>query len=157
MPMGIGVDKTKPRRSGVLPFRSFACQAYCTKQTLTGPSGGFLDLAQYFGTQKVVLDAIAELLRNEGSTPPDPPASLPSGCLAITVDDAIEQIRGRLVCEPKRRTERTQQALTALHCKGLITIEGGLIWKPSGAVISKPIHSVLSSPAVSASARSSPR
>ncbi len=68
------------------------------------------------------LDGLDELLCQEGATcPADTPPSLPDGCLVIPVDAAIEKIRGRLACEPKRRTERTQQALTALHSKGLIT------------------------------------
>lgn len=83
------------------------------------------------GTQKVVLDALGEVLRCEGNpSPPDAPASLPRGRPALPVEHAIAQIRGHLACDPKRRTERTQQAMTALQARGLIAIDGGLVWMP---------------------------
>ncbi|MDP2822727.1 MAG: AAA family ATPase [Sulfuritalea sp.] len=81
------------------------------------------------GNQKVVWDALGELLRQAGDVrPKDAPASLPSGRPAVTVDAAIESIRDRLACDAKRKTERTQQALTGLQAKRLITIDGGYVW-----------------------------
>ena len=81
------------------------------------------------GTQKVVLDALGEIIRHEGDPAlPGAPATLPRGRPALQVERAINQIRGHLACDPKRRTERTQQAMTALQARGLITIETGLVW-----------------------------
>lgn len=81
------------------------------------------------GNQKVVWDALGELLRQAGDTrPKDAPASLPQGRPAVTVDAAIAGIRERLACDAKRKTERTQQALTGLQAKRLITIDQGYVW-----------------------------
>ena len=82
-----------------------------------------------FRSQKVVWDSLGELLRKAGDIrPKDAPASLPQGRPAITVDAAIEGIRDRLACDAKRKTERTQQALTGLQAKRLVTIDEGYVW-----------------------------
>lgn len=81
------------------------------------------------GNMRVVWDALGDLLRKAGdSRPKDAPASLPTGRPAVRLDDAIEHLRERLACDAKRKTERTQQALTGLQAKGLIVIDGGLVW-----------------------------
>jgi putative DNA primase/helicase len=81
------------------------------------------------GNQKVVWDALGVVLREAGDIrPKDAPASLPSGRPAVTVDAAIASIREKLACDSKRKTERTQQALTGLQTKGLVTIDGGHVW-----------------------------
>lgn len=86
-------------------------------------------IAPKSGNQKVVWDALGELLRKAGDIrPKDAPASLPQGRPTITVDAAIESIRDRLACDAKRKTERTQQALTGLQAKRLVTIDGGYVW-----------------------------
>lgn len=81
------------------------------------------------GNQRVVWDALGELLRQAGDArPKDAPARLPFGRPAIPLERAIEALRDRLVCEPKRKTERVQQALTALQARGLLVIDGGYVW-----------------------------
>jgi KaiC/GvpD/RAD55 family RecA-like ATPase len=81
------------------------------------------------GNQRVVWDALGELLRQAGDARPnDAPPSLPQGRPAITMDAAIAGIRDRLACDAKRKTERTQQALTGLQAKQLVTIDGGYVW-----------------------------
>lgn len=81
------------------------------------------------GNQKVVWDALGELLRQAGDIrPKDAPASLPQGRPTVTVDAAIAGIRDRLACDAKRKTERTQQALTGLQAKRLVTIDGSYVW-----------------------------
>jgi len=86
-------------------------------------------IAPKSGNQKVVWDSLGELLRKAGDIrPKDAPASLPQGRPAITVDAAIEGIRDRLACDAKRKTERTQQALTGLQAKRLVTIDEGYVW-----------------------------
>ena len=61
------------------------------------------------GNQRLVLDALGELLRKSGTlgragAPPQRP------CLETEI--AVEAIAPGLVCEPLRRKERTRQALT---------------------------------------------
>jgi putative DNA primase/helicase len=81
------------------------------------------------GNMRVVWDALGELLRLAGDgRPNDAPERLPLGRPAVTLDSAIEGTRERLACDPKRRTERVQQALTGLQAKGLILIDGGYVW-----------------------------
>lgn len=81
------------------------------------------------GNQRVIWDALGVLLRRAGDTrPADAPESLPTNRPAVKLDAATEQLRERLACDPKRKTERTQEALTGLHAKGLIVIDGGYVW-----------------------------
>lgn len=82
------------------------------------------------GNQKIAFDGVCDLLKRDGAmSPPDAPPSLPAGCPAVPLEAVLATIRGRLTCDPKRRTERAQNALTGLHARGLIGIEGGWLWK----------------------------
>lgn len=81
------------------------------------------------GNQRVVWNALGEILRQAGGARPrNAPDTLPIGRSAITLESAIDAIRERLACEPKRKTERARQALTGLQAKGLIGIDGGYVW-----------------------------
>lgn len=81
------------------------------------------------GNQRVAWEALGEMLRAMGDTrPKDAPERLPHGRPAIALQSAIETLRDRLACDPKRKTERAQQALTGLQARGLIVIEGGYVW-----------------------------
>lgn len=81
------------------------------------------------GNQRIVWDALGELLRKTGDTRPDgAPESLPKGRPALATDAAIASVAERLACDPKRKKERAQQALEGLHAKGLIRIEAGFVW-----------------------------
>lgn len=81
------------------------------------------------GNQRVIWDGLGELLREASDArPKDAPDRLPHGRPTVTLDGAIASLRERLACEPKRRTERAQQALTGLHARGLIAIDGGYVW-----------------------------
>lgn len=81
------------------------------------------------GNQRVVWDALGEILRRTGDArPKDAPDRLPFGRPAVTLERAIEGLRERLAVDPKRRTERAQQALTGLQAKGLIVIDCGYVW-----------------------------
>ena len=81
------------------------------------------------GNQAVVWNALGEILRRAGEArPKDAPDRLPFGKAAVTLERAIAGLRERLAVDPKRRTERAQQALTGLQAKGLIAIDGGYVW-----------------------------
>lgn len=78
------------------------------------------------GNQRIVFDALVELIEREGSTsaPKAPP-----GRRAVTVAKAIEVIRARLIdVEPRRQPERVRDALTRLQAAGHIRAEEGWIW-----------------------------
>jgi len=79
------------------------------------------------GHQKVVLDALGELLRKSASlgragAPPQRPC--------LETETAVEAIAPRLTCEPPRRKERTRQALTGLVASGVLTCRDGWLWLP---------------------------
>jgi putative DNA primase/helicase len=83
------------------------------------------------GNQGVAWNMLVEKLRQASTIrPPGAPPTLPEGCAALPLDFAIGAIRERLTCDPKRKTERTQQALTGLQARGLIRIESGYVWIP---------------------------
>lgn len=80
------------------------------------------------GNQRVVFDALVELIDKEGSTtaPKAPP-----GRRAVTVAKAIEACRTRLIdVEPKRQPERVRDALNRLQAAGYVRAEEGWIWLP---------------------------
>lgn len=79
------------------------------------------------GNQKVVLDALGELLRKSSAfgragAPPTRPC--------VETESAVEAIAPRLTCEPLRRKERTRQALTGLVASGVLTCREGWLWLP---------------------------
>jgi putative DNA primase/helicase len=81
------------------------------------------------GSMRVAWDALGELLRDAGDhRPKDAPERLPFGRPTVKVEIAVEKVRDRLTCDAKRKTERAQQALTGLHTKGLVLIDGGYVW-----------------------------
>ena len=81
------------------------------------------------GNQRIVWDGLGDLLRKAGDVPPkDAPAGIPPGRPAVRLEDAVEHLRGMLICEPKRQTERTRTALQGLVARGLLVHLGGWLW-----------------------------
>lgn len=79
------------------------------------------------GNQKVVLDALGELLRKSATlgkagAPPQRPC--------VETEAAVEAIAPRLACEPLRQKERTRQALTGLLASGVLMSREGWLWLP---------------------------
>ena len=77
--------------------------------------------------QKVVLDALGELLRSSATfgragAPPVRPC--------VEFEAAVEAIAPRLMCEPKRQKERTEQALRGLYGAGVVEYREGWLWLP---------------------------
>ena len=83
------------------------------------------------GNQGLAWAVLVEKLRQVSVTrPPDAPSTLPQGCAALPLTFAIEAIRERLACDPKRKTERAQQALNGLQARGLIRVDRDYVWIP---------------------------
>lgn len=81
------------------------------------------------GNQRTVWDALGEIFRKAGNARPDgAPDTLPQGRPCLALEAAIEQTRTRLVCDPKRQTERTQAAIRGLVERGLLQHEAGFLW-----------------------------
>ena len=79
------------------------------------------------GNQKVVLDALGELLRKSGAFGR---AGAPAVRPCVEVEAAVDAIAPRLTCEPKRQKERVRLALTGLHAAGVVTCREGWLWLP---------------------------
>jgi hypothetical protein len=77
------------------------------------------------GNQRIVWDALGEPLRK---SPHYGMAGAPSSRPCITIEVAIEATRGMLVCDAKRRTERTQAAIRGLIDRGLLQHRDGWLW-----------------------------
>lgn len=81
------------------------------------------------GNQRAVWDALGEIFRKAGNVRPEgAPDTLPQGRPCITLEAAIDKTRARLVCEPKRQTERAQAAISGLVARGLLCHENGFVW-----------------------------
>jgi len=81
------------------------------------------------GNQRTILDALRDILKANGERRPDGvPAQLPMGRPVMRLEAAIEQTRTRLVCEPKRQTERAQAAIRGLAERGILVHVEGWLW-----------------------------
>lgn len=77
------------------------------------------------GNERIVYDALGPLLRKSGHFGK---AGAPAQRPCIKLDDAIDGVRDRLTVEPKRRSERTRQALTSLVASGVLGSNEGWLW-----------------------------
>jgi hypothetical protein len=81
------------------------------------------------GNQRIIWDALGDAFRSAGSIAPEgAPKDLPPGRPCLSLEDAIAATRGRLVCDSKRQTERTQAAITGLINRGLLDHREGWLW-----------------------------
>ncbi len=80
------------------------------------------------GNQRAIWDALGELFRKAGRKPEGAPDTVPDGRPCISLEAAIDQTRTRLVCDPKRQTERAQAAIRGLVDRGILCHEGGFLW-----------------------------
>ena len=77
------------------------------------------------GNQRIIWDALDGVLKasthygQAGAAPTRP---------CVRLEDAVEKTRTRLVCDPKRQTERTQSAITGLINRGLLEHREGWLW-----------------------------
>ncbi len=77
------------------------------------------------GNQRIIWDAIQAVLKastsyGQAGAPPTRPC--------VRLEDAVDKTRGRLVCDQKRQTERTQSAISGLVAKGLLEHREGWLW-----------------------------
>lgn len=77
------------------------------------------------GNQRILWDGLGELLKasnafGQGEAPPTRPC--------VRLDDALNQLRGRLAVAPDRQTERARQAITGLVSRGLLNLRDGWLW-----------------------------
>lgn len=81
------------------------------------------------GNQRAVWDALGEIFHKAGNVKPEgAPDTLPQGRPCITLEAAIDKTRARLVCDPKRQTERAQAAIRGLVDRGILCHESGFVW-----------------------------
>lgn len=81
------------------------------------------------GNQRIVWDALGEIFRKAGITRPEgAPDTLPQERPCITLEAAIDTTRTKLVCDPKRQTERALAAIRGLIDRGLLCHEDGFLW-----------------------------
>lgn len=77
------------------------------------------------GNQRIAWDALGELLR---ASPAFGKAGAPATRPCVELETAVAAVRDRLVTDPKRRTERTRQAITGLVASGLLKLNEGWLW-----------------------------
>ncbi|MDI1278513.1 AAA family ATPase [Methylobacter sp.] len=75
------------------------------------------------GNQKIIFEALQDIFNRV-----DFNQAGGEGVKKIKLDDAIEKTRGRLVCDAKRQTERTQAAISGLVARGLLKFEDDWLW-----------------------------
>lgn len=79
------------------------------------------------GNMRLVYDAIAAALKDAKAWGK---ASAPPGRPCIELEYAITAAAGALPCEPKRKRERTQSAITGLVSRGNLRHAEGWVWLP---------------------------
>lgn len=82
------------------------------------------------GNQRIIWDALGELFAAvDIDSQSDAPDDLSFGQPGVRLNDAVEKIRTRLLCEGKRQTERTRTAIAGLISRGLLVHRNGWLWK----------------------------
>lgn len=81
------------------------------------------------GNQRVVLDALRDLLQKAGPlSTPGAPATCPPGRPAVELEVVLPRIAERLTVAPDRKTERARDAVTGLVSRGVVGCDKGWIW-----------------------------
>jgi KaiC/GvpD/RAD55 family RecA-like ATPase len=77
------------------------------------------------GNQRIIWNAIGELLRDSKSFGK---AGAPVSRPCVEIETAVDLLRTRLACEPKRQTERARSAISGLVERGLLILREGWLW-----------------------------
>ena len=81
------------------------------------------------GNQRVVLDALRDLLQKAGPlNTPGAPSTCPPGRPAVELEVVLPRIAERLTVAPDRKTERARDAVTGLVSRGVVGCDKGWIW-----------------------------
>ncbi|KQB56016.1 MULTISPECIES: AAA family ATPase [Acidovorax] len=81
------------------------------------------------GNQRVILDALRELLQKAGPfNPLGAPASCPPGRPAVELEVMLPRLAERLTVAPDRKTERARDGITGLVSRGVVGCDKGWIW-----------------------------
>ncbi|WP_324599208.1 AAA family ATPase [Accumulibacter sp.] len=78
------------------------------------------------GNMKIAWDRMGELLKSPAVV--FGKASAPPGRPCVDLEAATGDIAARLTCDPKRRRERAEQAITALVARGVLAHQEGWLW-----------------------------
>lgn len=77
------------------------------------------------GNQKVIYDALTPLFK---ASKDFGKAGAPAHRPCLSLEDAVNNTRGRLTCEPARQTNRARQAFTGLIASGILCSNEGWVW-----------------------------
>lgn len=77
------------------------------------------------GNQKIVWEGLGELFM---TSPHWGKAGAPPTRPCVELEAAVEMLKGRLATDPKRRVERTREAITGLINKRLLNLQEGWLW-----------------------------
>lgn len=136
------LDKSKDGRDGIThPFTLWPVEigkhldgepiTSCVVARDDGPREVKRALPPKSGNQRIAWDATSELLKSAPKErPTGAPDTLPQGKPAVPLEAALDAIRRRLTCDPKRRTERATQALTGLQARRLVMVDSEFVWIP---------------------------
>ena len=81
------------------------------------------------GNQRVILDALRDLLREAGPlNTPGAPDSCPPGRPAVQLEVVLPRLAERLTVAPDRKTERAREAVTGLVARGVLGCDKGWLW-----------------------------
>ena len=81
------------------------------------------------GNQRVILDALRELLQKAGPfNTLGAPASCPPGRPAVELEVVLPRLAERLTVAPDRKTERARDGITGLVSRGVVGCDKGWIW-----------------------------
>ena len=77
------------------------------------------------GNQKIIFDALKELLRETQEFGKGGAAGF---IPCVELEMVVSTLRDRITCEPRRKTERTREAITGLVSNGLVRLREGWLW-----------------------------
>ena len=99
----------------------------CVVRPATDPTTNPRPKPPTSGNQRIVYDVLAQLLRESKDFGK---ASAPDQRPCVMLDASVEQIKGRLPVDQKRRTERCAEAIRGLVARQVLMCDEGWLWMP---------------------------
>lgn len=78
--------------------------------------------------QAIAIAVLDDLLKSDDRGPPDLPAEVPQGVLAVAVERAVAEIASKLDVTPRKKRERAREAIASLLRDGTLRSAAGFIW-----------------------------